>query len=64
MKVTNHLDLLTAVQLALREVIGAYAIAVLEKDRRTRSLLPVKVVRWWWVLVKMSSFWLQMPRPL
>ena len=33
MKVTNHLDLLTAVQLALREVIGAYAIAVLEKDR-------------------------------
>ena len=33
MKVTNHLDLLTAVQLALREVIGAYAIDVLEKDR-------------------------------
>ena len=33
MKVTNHLDLLTAVQLALLEVIGAYAIAVLEKDR-------------------------------
>ena len=33
MKGTNHLDLLTAVQLALREVIGAYAIAVLEKDR-------------------------------
>ena len=33
MKVPNHLDLLTAVQLALREVIGAYAIAVLEKDR-------------------------------
>ena len=33
MKVTNYLDLLTAVQLALREVIGAYAIAVLEKDR-------------------------------
>ena len=31
-KVTNNLDLLTAVQLALREVIGAYAIAVLEKD--------------------------------
>ncbi|MCD8029317.1 MAG: glutamine--fructose-6-phosphate transaminase (isomerizing) [Bacteroides sp.] len=31
-KVTNNLDLLTAVQLALREVIGAYAIAVLEKN--------------------------------
>ena len=30
-KVTNKLDLLAAVQLALREVIGAYAIAVLEK---------------------------------
>jgi glucosamine--fructose-6-phosphate aminotransferase (isomerizing) len=32
-KDTNNLDLLTAVQLALREVIGAYAIAVLEKDK-------------------------------
>ncbi|MEG1161096.1 glutamine--fructose-6-phosphate transaminase (isomerizing) [Bacteroides sp.] len=31
-KTTNHLDLLSAVQLALGEVIGAYAIAVLEKD--------------------------------
>ena len=31
-KQTNNLDLLTAVQLALKEVIGAYAIAVLEKD--------------------------------
>ena len=29
---TNQLDLLTAVQLALREVIGAYAIAVLDRD--------------------------------
>lgn len=29
---TNHLDLLTALQLALGEVIGAYAIAVLEKN--------------------------------
>lgn len=32
-KVTHQLDLLTAVQLALREVIGAYAIAILDKDR-------------------------------
>ncbi len=31
-KVTNKLDLLAAVQLALGEVIGAYAIAILEKD--------------------------------
>jgi glucosamine--fructose-6-phosphate aminotransferase (isomerizing) len=31
-KISNNLDLLTAVQLALGEVIGAYAIAVLEKD--------------------------------
>ena len=30
-KITNHLDLLTAVQLALGEVIGAYAIALLDK---------------------------------
>ncbi|MCD8261464.1 MAG: glutamine--fructose-6-phosphate transaminase (isomerizing) [Bacteroides sp.] len=30
--VTNKLDLLSAVQLALQEVIGAYAIAVLEKN--------------------------------
>lgn len=31
-KVTNNLDLLTAVQLALHEVIGAYAIAVLDRN--------------------------------
>lgn len=31
MQVSNKLDLLTAVQLALHEVIGAYAIAVLDK---------------------------------
>lgn len=31
MQVSNRLDLLTAVQLALHEVIGAYAIAVLDK---------------------------------
>ena len=31
-KISNTLDLLTAVQLALGEVIGAYAIAVLEKN--------------------------------
>ena len=29
---SKNTDLLTAVQLALREVIGAYAIAVLDKD--------------------------------
>ena len=28
----DHIDLLTAVQLALREVIGAYAIAVIDRD--------------------------------
>lgn len=32
MKVTNQVDLLTAVQLALNEVIGAYAIAILDKE--------------------------------
>ena len=32
MKKTNHSDLPTAVQLALSEVIGAYAIAVLDKN--------------------------------
>ena len=31
-KISNNLDLLSAVQLALGEVIGAYAIAVLEKN--------------------------------
>lgn len=31
-QITNNLDLLTAVQLALNEVIGAYAIAILEKN--------------------------------
>ena len=32
MKVANQVDLLTAVQLALNEVIGAYAIAILDKE--------------------------------
>lgn len=32
MKVTNRVDLLTAVQLALNEVIGAYAIAIIDKE--------------------------------
>lgn len=31
-QISNHIDLLTAVQLALQEVIGAYAIAVLDRD--------------------------------
>ncbi|WP_373161583.1 glutamine--fructose-6-phosphate transaminase (isomerizing) [Phocaeicola dorei] len=31
-QLSSHLDLLTAVQLALHEVIGAYAIAVLDKN--------------------------------
>lgn len=31
-QVSNHLDLLTAIQLALHEVIGAYAIAVLDRN--------------------------------
>lgn len=31
-KQTNHCDLCTAVQLALHEVVGAYAIAVIEKE--------------------------------
>lgn len=30
-QLSNHLDLLTAVQLALHEVVGAYAIAVMDK---------------------------------
>ena len=52
-QVTNHIDLLTAVQLALQEVIGAYAIAVL-----------ARAVRWWWASVKESFSWLRMPRRL
>jgi glucosamine--fructose-6-phosphate aminotransferase (isomerizing) len=32
-KKTNHVDLTTAVQLALNQVVGAYAIAVLEKSQ-------------------------------
>ena len=31
-QVINRIDLLTAVQLALQEVIGAYAIAVLDRE--------------------------------
>jgi glucosamine--fructose-6-phosphate aminotransferase (isomerizing) len=31
-KESNHVDIATAVQLALKQVVGAYAIAVIEKD--------------------------------
>ena len=41
-KVSKDLDLLTAVQLALREVIGAYAIAVLDKDRPSEIIAARK----------------------
>ena len=47
MKVANQVDLLTAVQLALNEVIGAYAIAILDKEHRKKSLRLEKAVRWW-----------------
>jgi glucosamine--fructose-6-phosphate aminotransferase (isomerizing) len=42
-KISNNLDLLSAVQLALGEVIGAYAIAVLEKNHPDEIMQPVKV---------------------
>ena len=32
-QITNQIDLLTAVQLSLQEVIGAYAVAVLDKEQ-------------------------------
>ena len=41
-KVSKDLDLLTAVQFALREVIGAYAIAVLDKDRPSEIIAARK----------------------
>jgi len=41
-KVSKDLDLLTAVQLALCEVIGAYAIAVLDKDRPSEIIAARK----------------------
>ena len=39
---SKDLDLLTAVQLALREVIGAYAIAVLDKERPSEIIAARK----------------------
>ena len=61
----KQLDLLTAVQVALYQVIGAYAIAVLDKRDtsaiRIRLLLPVSRAHWLWVSVRMSSSWVLMP---
>ena len=45
-QIKKNLDLLTAVQVALRQVIRAYAIAILDKRNLIRSLLPVSRVRW------------------
>ena len=41
-QLSNHLDLLTAVQLALHEVIGAYAIAVLDKNNPDEIIIARK----------------------
>lgn len=47
LRISNHLDLLTVVQLALHEVIGAYAIAVVNKNNpdeivaARKSSLPI-----------------------
>lgn len=41
-QLSNHLDLLTAVQLALHEVIGAYAIAVLDKNNPDEIITACK----------------------
>ena len=41
-QISNHLDLLTAVQLALHEVIGAYAIAVLDKNNPDEIIVARK----------------------
>ena len=41
-KISNNLDLLNAVQLALQEVIGTYAIAILDKERPDRIIAARK----------------------
>ena len=41
-KVSHNLDLLTSVQLALHEVIGAYAIAILNKDNPDEIIVAKK----------------------
>lgn len=59
-QVKKNLDLLTAVQLVLHEVIGAYAIAILDKGIPIPLSLLVSRVRWWWELEKTSSSWVPM----
>ncbi len=41
-KTSNNLDLLSAVQLSLHQVIGAYAIAILDKDNPTQIIAARK----------------------
>ena len=41
-QLSNHLDLLSAVQVALHEVIGAYAIAVLDRNNPNRIIAARK----------------------
>ncbi len=42
LKVTNNLDLLTAVQVALHQVIGAYAIAILDRSNPNQIIAARK----------------------
>lgn len=41
-RITNNIDLLTAVQLSLHQVVGAYAIAVLDKDNPSQIIVARK----------------------
>ena len=42
-------------QLALGEVIGAYAIAVLDRENPDEIIAAAKAVRWWWGIGGMNS---------
>ena len=55
--------LLGAVQVALHEVIGAYAIAILDqKASQNKSSPHARAVRWWWASgATMSFIWPRMP---
>ncbi len=50
-----------AVRIALKRVIGAYAIVIISADEPDMLIAAAREVRWCWAWAKMSSFWPLMP---
>ena len=59
----KNLDLLTSVQVALHQIFGAYAIAIIDKRVPNQIIAARKQSPRWWASATGSSSWVRMPVP-